>query len=316
MVVAVESTLVTVRGATGQGKGGAPAARRRTPVWVCAARRVRFRTVTATTDPLAALADLPGAAESAAKARAAVDELRAHKVLRSRMPDVVAESALRGARASAALAGADRPLEELRRRSDLGTEEGSGLVRGALRVYGELDGLLAILGRAPAQALSRMHMLAAAGEVEADRIGRPRLPGEPVAAQPDGLAEAPPAGEAAARLTALTGLLLAPSRAPALVVAAIGCGELLAAAPFGWGDGLLARALFRLLLVERGLDPKSLSAPEVGFAELGALAGREALAGYATGTAPGVAAWIAHCAEASVLGAQESLAVCEALMRG
>lgn len=272
--------------------------------------------MTTIADPLAPLADLPGVAEAVDEARAAVDELRAHKVLRSRMPEVVAESALRGARASAAVAGADRPLEELRRRSDVGAEEGSGLVRGALRVYGELEGLLPILHRAPAQALTRMHMLAAAGEVDPDRIGRPRLPGEPVTREPAGLAAAAPAEEAAARLTALTGLLTAPSRAPAVVVAAIGYGELLAAAPFGWGDGLVGRALFRLLLVDRGLDPKVLAAPEVGFAELGTAAGGAALTDYASGASAGVGGWIAYCAQALVLGAQESLAVCEALLRG
>ena len=61
--------------------------------------------------------------------------------------------------------------------------------------------------------------------------------------------------DAKARLAALTGVLTAPSQAPALVVAAVAHGELLATTPFGWGDGLIARALFRLLLVARGLDP-------------------------------------------------------------
>jgi hypothetical protein len=90
----------------------------------------------------------------------------------------------------------------------------------------------------------------------------------------------------------------------------------LATTPFGWGDGLVARAVFRLLLVARGLDPQSLAVPEVGFLELGSEARRTALAGYVSGTAQGLGRWIAHCGEALVQGAQESLAVCEALMRG
>jgi hypothetical protein len=77
------------------------------------------------------------------------------------------------------------------------------------------------------------------------------------------------ARQSAARLSALTGVLAAPSKAPALVVAAVAHAELLATAPFGWGDGLVARAVFRLLLVDRGLDPNSLAAPEVGFVEFG-----------------------------------------------
>jgi Fic family protein len=254
--------------------------------------------------------------EAVDEARKAVDRLRAHKVLRSRSAEVTAESALRGARASAALAGADWPLEELRRRIDLGDEPGAALVRGALRVSGELSSLLAVLRQAPAQALTRMHMLAAAGEIGPERIGRPRGAGEPVTVEPGGPAVPVAADEAAARLAALAGLLAAPSQAPALVVAAVAQGELLAATPFGWGDGLVARAVFRLLLVARGLDPQSLAVPEVGFLELGLEARQQALAGYASGTAQGLASWIAHCGQALILGAQESLAVCEALMRG
>jgi len=267
-------------------------------------------------DPLAAVGQLPGVDEAVERARTAVDRLRGHKVLRSRSSQVTAESALRGARASAALAGADWPLEELRRRTDLGEEEGAALVRGALRISGELSELLPILRQAPAQALTRMHLLAAAGAADPGRIGRPRLPGETV--EPEPAMPVPPvdAQQSAARLSALTGVLAVPSKAPALVVAAIAHAELLATAPFGWGDGLVARAVFRLLLVDRGLDPNSLAAPEVGFVEFGEDAYREALAAYAGGTAAGIAAWIAHCGQALVAGAQDSLAVCEALVRG
>lgn len=267
-------------------------------------------------DPLAAVAELPGVPDAVERARAAVDRLRGHKVLRSRSSQVTAESALRGARASAALAGADWPLEELRRRTDLGDEPGSALVRGALRISGELSELLPILRQAPAQALTRMHLLAAAGAADPARIGRPRLDGEPVESEPAMPATPVDAQQAAARLNAIVGVLSAPSKAPALVVASIAHAELLATAPFGWGDGLIARALFRLLLVDRGLDPNSLAAPEVGVVEQGADAYRDALAEYSAGTASGIAAWITFCAEALVLGAQESTAVCEALMRG
>jgi len=267
-------------------------------------------------DPLAAVAALPGVDEAVERARDAVDRLRGHKVLRSRSSQVTAESALRGARASAALAGADWPLEELRRRTDLGDEPGAALVRGALRISGELSDLLPILRQAPAQALTRMHLLAAAGAAEPSRIGRPRLEGEPVLAEPAMPPEPVGAQQAAARLNALIGVLSAPSKAPALVVASIAHAELLATAPFGWGDGLIARALGRLLLVDRGLDPNALAAPEVGQVELGADAYRAALAGYCEGTAEGIAAWIGYCGEALVLGSRDAMAVCEALMRG
>lgn len=267
-------------------------------------------------DPLAVLNTLPGVPEAVDEARTAVDRLRGHKILRSRSSDVTAESALRGARASAALAGADWPLEELRRRTDLGNEPGAGYVRGALRVSGELAALLQTFRQAPAQALTRTHMLVAAGETDADRIGRPRRPGETVDIEPGGPSEPVDAQEAAERLSALTGLLSVPSQAPALVVASIALGELLAATPFGWGDGIIGRAVFRLILVERGLDPNSLAVPEAGFVELGADARGEALDGYTAGGAAGVAQWLVHCAQALVLGTRESTAVCESLMRG
>jgi Fic family protein len=119
----------------------------------------------------------------------------------------------------------------------------------------------------------------------------------------------------AARLDGLSGLLTAPSKAPALVVGAIVHGELLALRPFGWGDGIVARAAQRLTLVQRGLDPKSLTAPEIGHAELTADYAA-ALNGYVAGTPEGVAGWVRHCADAIVIAARDSLAVCEALLRG
>lgn len=246
-----------------------------------------------------------GAAEAVENARQAVDRLRGHKVLRSQSARVTAESALRGARASAALGsltekGTDWPLEEVRRRTDLGDEDGSGQLRGALRISGELGSLAGVWKRSPIQALSRMHLLAAAGSVEPDRIGRPRD------------------AEAAGRLTALAAALRpeVSGGVPALVVAAAVHGELLAVSAFGWGDGLIARAASRLVLAERGLDPQSLAVAEAGHVDLGVDTYLDAARGYAAGDADGLAAWLAHCSEAFVLGARESLAVCEAIMRG
>ena len=65
-------------------------------------------------DPLAPLLDLPGVRDAADAARSAVDRLLGHRVLRRESAGVSTESALRGARASAALEGADVPLAELR----------------------------------------------------------------------------------------------------------------------------------------------------------------------------------------------------------
>ncbi|WP_228471455.1 Fic family protein, partial [Streptomyces alkaliphilus] len=152
----------------------------------------------------------------------------------------------------------------------------------------------------------------------ADRIGRPRLSGEPVA---DGERDAgdlplPDAGEASTRLAALRDLITAGSSAPVLVQAAVVHGELLALRPFGSRNGIVARAACRIVLTGGGLDPGAVAPAEVGFAEQGPDAHHAALAEYASGTAEGVARWIAHCGRAVELGARESVAVCEALQRG
>ena len=87
-------------------------------------------------------------------------------------------------------------------------------------------------------------------------------------------------------------------------------------APFGTADGLVARAAARLTGITRGLDPKAVSVPEVGFTELGREAYAQALAGYASGNPDGVAGWLIHCCRATEHGALEGLAICESLLRG
>jgi hypothetical protein len=129
--------------------------------------------------------------------------------------------------------------------------------------------------------------------------------------------------EVAARLDGLARVLTAGTSAPAVVVAAVVHGELMALRAFGTADGLVARAAARLVLVDRGLDPKAVSAPEVGHLELGRAEGHgpghaeyaDALRAYVSGRPEGVATWLVHCARAVALGAREGLAVCEAIRR-
>ncbi|WP_204015980.1 Fic family protein [Sphaerimonospora thailandensis] len=256
-------------------------------------------------DPLAAIAELPGVPEAVQQAREAADRLYRHRALRRRSPEVSAESALRGARASAALEGVDVPLEALR----LG-EAADPVSQGALRVSAELGRLGATWRSAPRQILARLHTLAAAG-LMADP-GRPR--NEPTSADPLGLGPAPAPEETAVRMSALAGLLSGTTKAPALVLAAVVHAELVVLRPFGVADGLVARGAGRLTLVEHGLDPKSLIAVEVGHLELGD-AYAEGLRAYLKGTADGVGVWVRHCAEAVVAGARETTAICEALSR-
>jgi Fic family protein len=279
------------------------------------------------TDPLADIVDLPGVQAAVAEARTAVDGLLGHRVLRRRSAEVTAESALRGARASAELEGAGIELERLRGQLLGGGHvvlpskdpRGAKVVESAVRVHADLGQVLVSWRHSPKQALARLHVLAA-GELvdDLDSLGRPRTPGARYD-DPLGLGPAPEPLEVSARLDGLARLLTLGTSAPAVVVAAVVHAELLALRPFGVADGLVARAAARLVLIDRGLDPKAVTAPEVGHVELehahSAEGYADALRGYVSGGPPGVARWVVHCAQAVALGAREGLAVCEALQR-
>ncbi|MFJ6937413.1 oxidoreductase [Streptomyces sp. NPDC101132] len=278
-------------------------------------------------DPLAALAALPGVPEAVDSVRKAVDRVYGHRVMRRRSAEITSEAALRGARGSAALSGADWALEEVRRRTDFSADDEARTVGAALRLAAEAGQLLSIWRQSPLRVLARLHLVAAGGAPAApaagadvpagagDTVGRPRLAGEPVAEPLVGL-PLPDADEVAGRLDGLSRLIIAGGSAPALVTAAVVHGELMALRPFGTYNGLVARAAERIVLINSGLDPKAICPAEVGHAEQGSEAYLAALDGYVSGTAEGMADWIAHCGRAVELGVRESTAVCEALQRG
>ncbi len=241
-------------------------------------------------DPLAPLFDLPDVDGGVARARDAVDVLLGNRLLRRRSPDVSAESALRGAWASAWLAGREVPLADVRS----GAAAGDPLVQGALRAQSAIGSLADVWTRAPRQSLARLHALAAADLVSADELGRP-APGT------------------ARRLDTLAAVLAATS-APAPIVAAIVHGELLGLDAFAPVSGIVALAAVRLTLVERGLDPKSLVVVEVGHREAGADY-PAALEAYRSGEPDGIARWLVHCADAIAGGAREARAICESMAR-
>ncbi|OEU90508.1 oxidoreductase [Streptomyces abyssalis] len=271
--------------------------------------------MSSTADPLSPLGALPGVQDAVDSVRKSVDRIYGHRVMRRRSSEVSAEAALRGARASAALEGADWALEELRRRTDFGDEGEPRTVGAALRTTAEAGQLLDVWGQSPLRVLARLHLVAAGGAGPGGTAGRPRLKGEPVTGP--GLESQPPdADEVAARLDALARIVVDGSEAPALVLASVVHGELATLRPFGSYNGLVARAAERVVLVGSGLDPKSICPAEVGQAEQGWDAYERALGGYASGTPEGMAAWIGHCGTALELGARETTAVCEALQRG
>lgn len=240
------------------------------------------------TDPLGPLLELHGVPEAVTAVRAALVEVHNHPVNRRGWPASAAEGALRGARASAALDGA--PLRPTR--SDHVSDP---VLAGAVRIADELGRLLGTWRTAPSQALARLHMLAAADLVPADRheieLGRPRT-GQDV-------------GE---RLALLAELVTGLTSAPAPVVVAVVHGELLALRPFGSADGVVARAAARLTAVGTGLDPKGLAVPEVGHLRR-ATEYRAAATAFATGEPDGLRRWILHCCSAWEAGAREGLSI-------
>ncbi|HEY3527938.1 MAG TPA: oxidoreductase [Nocardioides sp.] len=222
---------------------------------------------------------LEGVGSGFAATRDGIDTMLRDRGLRRTSPELTAESLLRGAHASAVLAGSSSTIDEVR------AGKADALAQAALRVSVELLGLVPVFARTPLQALARVHALAAAGSVPDDEVGRPRD------------------ADSAFRLREVAGLL--DSGRPALVTAALVHAELLTTAPFGSADGLVARAAERLVLVSSGLDAKSLVVPEAGHLAL-RRAYESNLRGFAHGGRAGIRAWLVYCTEAYAAGAEAS----------
>ena len=237
--------------------------------------------------------ELPGVAAASDRARDALGRAHRHRANLRGWPVTAAEAALRAARASSVLDGGPVQLDDL----SLNTVAGDPVFAGALRVAQALEGgagsLVGVWQRAPLQALARLHMLAAADQVDDDRLGRPRAD-----------------GEVGPRLELLANVVTAPTRASAPVVAAVAHGELLTLKPFGSADGVVARAVSRLVTIASGLDPHGLGVPEVSWMRQPANY-RDAARGFADGTPDGVAGWLVLCCRALQAGAQEALSIAE-----
>jgi hypothetical protein len=246
-----------------------------------------------TADALAPLMELPGVAAASERARDALGRAHRHRANLRGWPVTAAEAALRAARASSVLDGGPMQLD------DQAAAVSDPVFAGALRVAQALEGgggsLVGIWQRAPLQALARLHMLAAADQVDDDRLGRPRAD-----------------AEVGPRLELLADVVTARTQASAPVVAAVAHGELLTLKPFGSADGVVARAVSRLVTIAGGLDPHGLGVPEVSWMRRPA-GYRDAARGFAGGTPDGVAAWLVLCCQALQAGAQEALSIAESL---
>lgn len=275
-------------------------------------------------NPLAALAAHPEVAASTDQVRGALTELRRHEALRRRSAEAAAEASVRAARASAVLAGARVPMSVVRDavRGGEYPDDASGLtVRGAVRVMATMEKVATTWQRAPWQALASLHVAAAAGLVDDASLGRPRRAGEQPGDGHDlldsqGRAVPAPNGPAlGARLDSLVDLLTGSWQAPAVIVAALAHAEVAVVRPFVAGNGVVARALGRAVLIGRGLDPRGLSVWEAALVTHGPLYPL-ALAAYATEGRDGVVAWLTRFSSAVVEGAAEGRAVCDAVLAG
>jgi len=290
---------------------------------------------------LSALTDLPGVSEVAERAREAGTRLRFHEALRRRIPEAAAESRVRGARASAALEGADLPVELVRELmsgarpwpDDL--DAAVATLKGAVAATAETERVVGLVRTAPLQALARLHVAAGApligprgttgprdagvGHGSTDTLGRPRV-GDETCEEFVDLGPAPTPAVVSSRLAALSELVLAgasaTNRVPAAVISSIVHAEIVSIRPFVHGNGLVARAMERALVQALGLDPTGVAVPEAGHVANGGPAYLGALTAYGTGTSSGVGLWLTQAGEALVRGVAEGERISDAVRAG
>jgi hypothetical protein len=245
--------------------------------------------VTTEADPLAQLAELSGVAVAGEEAREALGRVHRHRTNLRGWPTTAAEASLRAARASSVLDGGSLQV------SDGGPDP---VLAGALRVSEALEGgatsLVGVWQRAPLQAIARLHALAAADLADDDRLGRPRSD-----------------ADVGRRLALLADIVTGGTRVPAPVLAAVVHGELLTLEPFGTADGVVARAVSRLVTIASGLDPHGLGVPEVYWMRNSGDY-RAAARGFSSGTPDGLGAWLVLSAKALHGGAREALSIAQA----
>ena len=267
---------------------------------------------------LRALAQVPAVEEAVERVRTACTQLRWHNALRKRMAECRAEATVRAARTSAALEGARYPLNYVREVIGAGrevTDDMSGVqLSAAVRVAAVADELSqtpdalrsGFMGH-----LARLSLAAGAGLAEDDQMGSPRRAGEEPGDM-GGLPAAPSPDEVQQRLADLEALLQDESL-PGFVVACILHGEILAMRPFVIGNGLIARALFRIHMVSSGVDVTGVAVPEAALLSDAAGYG-EAGAAYTSGR--DVIGWITMNAEAVEKGVGEGVQICQSVQAG
>lgn len=236
----------------------------------------------------------PDVMAALAGARDDVDALLWRRDIRQAAPQVAAASIERGARASAAIDGADVVAVDA---SPMGR-----VLAAAAAVTAAVPDQVETWERAPLQVMARLHAIAASGFEPSDGLGRPRSTDAPD--DPLGIGTPAPTTVLGPRLVALSSLVVGNQELPGIAAAAVVHHELMALRPFAWGSGLVARALVRCVLASRGLDPSCFAIPELGMLDQGRPAYVRAIRDYAAGTEPGLASSIVWFCTSLGMGAQ------------
>ena len=267
------------------------------------------------------LAGIEEVAEAVAEAREACTRLRWHQALRRRIPEAAAESRIRGAAASGELEGArlsDAIVRDLMRGASTWHEPMDpveAVMKGVIAATAETEVLARVVARSPLQALARLHTVAAADLLAPDQLGRPRH-GDEDCRELIEVSPAAPAGEVMGRLRGVVDLITAMDSVPVPVVVGLVHAELMLTRPFLRGNGVVARAVERLLVQAGGLDPTGVAVTELGHGRQGGPAYLGALTAYARGDQPGVVLWLVHEAKALASAAAEGERVADAVLAG
>lgn len=235
--------------------------------------------MTPAADPLADLAGLEGVGSAVTAARDAVDAVLRDRGRRQVTGEQRSEALLQAARASAALVDPD---------DDVDHDQPTSTEAATVRLYVGFSELAGLIRTSPGQAIARAHAILWRGLLPDDDLGRIRA--DPVVAD---------------RMAQLGRLLTGTTSAPVIVVAAIAHAELITVRPFTAGNGIIARAVEHLIMIDGDLDRPSVTVPELAHLQAGPRY-RQALGSYRTGTAQGVRDWLLYVAEVVTRGAELS----------
>lgn len=251
-------------------------------------------------DVFSGVAALPGVAEVADASRQAFDEMLWNRQLRAQAQELSRQSALAGAASSAGIDGIEIEWRVWQAGQAADDTPMGRAAAGLVALYAQIPQLRSTWETAPLQALAKMHTLVAL-PVAREGVGRPRT-GPPRDALRLGTAVG--ADDVPERLAALAGAVISPTTAPALVVAGVVHAEIMTVQPFSYGSGFIARAVDRLMLSSRGVDPDNWSVPEAGVHAQGRPVYARALRQYAEGGGEGVADWLVFYCRAMAGGTQ------------